>query len=127
MLFSGNSIWYPVIMFAALRIGGIVSGASPAYGVEEMVYALKTAEARFLVMDGRDEEKLQVGLEAAKRVGIEEEQVFVMEKKELGRGFISVKELAELGKDEKQTEELRIPAEQTNRDVCAFLCFRWVT
>lgn len=124
MLFSGNSIWYPVMMFAALRIGGIVSGASPAYGVEEMVYALKTAEARFLVMDGRDKDKLEVGLAAAKRAGIEKERVFVMETNELGREFVSVKELAELGREEKQIEEFQVPTGQTNRDICAFLCFR---
>jgi len=29
-LFSQNSIWYPVAMHATLRVGGRVSGASPA-------------------------------------------------------------------------------------------------
>lgn len=31
-LFSPNTVWYPVAMFGTLRAGGVVSGASPAYG-----------------------------------------------------------------------------------------------
>lgn len=31
-LFSPNTVWYAVAMFGALRVGGVVSGASPAYG-----------------------------------------------------------------------------------------------
>lgn len=48
-LFSQNTIWYPVALHATLRVGGKISGASPAYNVEEMTYALKKAEARFLM------------------------------------------------------------------------------
>ena len=33
-LFSGNTVWYSVAMFSAVRIGGVVSGASPAYTVD---------------------------------------------------------------------------------------------
>lgn len=31
-LFAPNTVWYPVAMFGTLRAGGVVSGASPAYG-----------------------------------------------------------------------------------------------
>lgn len=31
-LFSPNTVWYTVAMFGTLRAGGVVSGASPAYG-----------------------------------------------------------------------------------------------
>lgn len=47
-LFSQNTIWYPVAMHATLRVGGKVSGASPAYNVEEMTYALQKADAKFV-------------------------------------------------------------------------------
>jgi 4-coumarate--CoA ligase len=47
-LFSPNTVWYPCAMFGAIRAGGVVSGASPAYNTEEMTYALKTADAKFL-------------------------------------------------------------------------------
>lgn len=34
-LFSPNTVWYPVAMFGTLRAGGVVSGASPAYGEQK--------------------------------------------------------------------------------------------
>ena len=40
-LFSQNTVWYPIAMHATMRVGGRISGASPAYNVEEMTYALK--------------------------------------------------------------------------------------
>ena len=36
-------------MWAALRVGGCVNGASPAYNAEEMAYALKTAQSKVLL------------------------------------------------------------------------------
>lgn len=36
-LFSPNTVWYPVAMFGTLRAGGVVSGASPAYGMSSGV------------------------------------------------------------------------------------------
>jgi 4-coumarate--CoA ligase len=47
-LFSQNTIYYPLAMHAALRVGGKVSGASPAYNIEEMTYALEKADAKFI-------------------------------------------------------------------------------
>lgn len=34
-LFSPNTVWYTVAMFGTLRAGGVISGASPAYGEYE--------------------------------------------------------------------------------------------
>lgn len=48
-LFSQNNIWYPIAMHATLRVGGKVSGASPAYNLDEMTYALQKGEAKFLM------------------------------------------------------------------------------
>ncbi|KKY28390.1 putative 4-coumarate- ligase [Diplodia seriata] len=48
-LFSQNSVWYPIAMHGALRAGARVSGASPAYGVDEMAYALRTAKTRVMI------------------------------------------------------------------------------
>jgi len=75
-LFSPNTICYPVAMLAVNRIGGIISGASPAYNVEEMTYALKTAGAKFLfTVPG----SMGVAAEAAKNAGIGKERVFLLE------------------------------------------------
>ena len=81
-LFSQNSIWYPVAMHATLRVGGKVSGASPAYNVEEMTYALKTADAKFLMTHPNS---MDVAVQAAKNAGIPKKNLFLLEG-EMGGG-----------------------------------------
>lgn len=108
-------------MFGALRAGGVVSGASPAYNVEEMSYALKTAEAKFLfTVPG----SMQVAAAAAKNAGIPQECVFLLE----GQmpGFTTMSELLEIGKSygsAGQIEPFKLPAGKKNKDVCGFLSF----
>lgn len=47
-----NSIWYPVAVFAALRLGVVVAAASPEYGPKELEYAVETTKASIIVVDG---------------------------------------------------------------------------
>lgn len=75
-LFSPNTVWYPCAMFGTLRAGGVVSGASPAYNVEEMSYALKTGEAKFLFTIPSS---MAVAAAAAKNAGIPQSNVFLLE------------------------------------------------
>lgn len=119
-LFSRNTIWYPVAMFAAIRAGGMVSGASPAYNVEEMTHVLKTADARFLATSPTS---IKVAEEAAKNVGIPKEHIFLLEGEV--DGYTSIKQLVEIGKGygEQQTKACKIPHGKKNKDVCAFLSF----
>lgn len=100
-------------MHAALRVGGRVSGASPAYNVEEMTYALKTADAKFLLTHPNS---MEVAREAAQKAGIPRERLFLLEG-EL-EGFRTVKELIEMGRREEQVEYFRIPEGKSNFDVC---------
>ncbi|GAB7365988.1 hypothetical protein MBLNU230_g7315t1 [Neophaeotheca triangularis] len=118
-LFSQNTIWYPVAMHATLRVGGKVSGASPAYNVEEMAYALKTADAKFLMTHPNS---MEVATAAAEKVGIPKNRLFLLEG-EL-EGYTTVKELVEMGRKQKeQAEVFSIPKGKTNMDVCGFLSF----
>jgi 4-coumarate--CoA ligase len=113
-LFSQNSIWYPVAMHATLRVGGKVSGASPAYNVEEMVYALQTAEAKFLMTHPNS---MEVALRAASDAGISRENVFLLEGEM--EGHKSIKNLIEMGRKEKeQAPYFTIPKGKTNFDIC---------
>lgn len=57
-------------MLGTLRAGGRVSGASPAYNEEEMTYALKTADAKFLMTHPNS---MDVAVAAAKNAGIPKE------------------------------------------------------
>jgi acyl-coenzyme A synthetase/AMP-(fatty) acid ligase len=108
-------------MLAVNRVAGIVSGASPAYNLEEMTYALKTANAKFLfTVPG----SMGVAAEAAKTAGIGRERVFLLEGKM--EGFKTMEELLELGESEGekgQVQEYRLKEGERNGDLCGFLSF----
>lgn len=120
-LFSPNTIWYPVAMHAITRVGAIVSGASPAYNVEEMAYALKTGGAKFLMtVPG----SMEVAAAAAKEAGLKAECVFLLDGEM--EGFKTVKNLIAVGKSYgagAQIEPYEIPQGKTNGDICGFLSF----
>jgi len=120
-LFSPNTIWYPVAMLGVSRVGGIVSGASPAYNVEEMTYALKTAKAKFLMtMPG----SMDVAAKAAEAAGIEKSNVFLLEG-ELN-GHTAMRELLEIGRsygEMGQVEPYDLKGGERNGDLCGFLSF----
>ncbi|KAH6648332.1 hypothetical protein BKA67DRAFT_574528 [Truncatella angustata] len=120
-LFSRNSIWYPVTLFAAVRIGGVVSGASPAYNVEEMTYALKTANAKFLATHPSS---MAVAARAAENAGIPQSHVFLLEGSL--EGYTTVQDLIKVGKsygDAGQVAPFELPKGKKNKDICAFLSF----
>jgi len=120
-LFSQNTIWYPVAMFGTLRVGGVVSGASPAYNVEEMTYALETGHAKFLMTHPTS---MDVAIAAAKNAGIPKENLFLLEDKM--DGYRTIQDLIEMGKGEGeggQVDTFKIPAGKTNFDVCGYLSF----
>ncbi|GAB7355392.1 hypothetical protein MBLNU459_g5913t1 [Dothideomycetes sp. NU459] len=120
-LFSQNTIWYPVAMLGTLRAGGVVSGASPAYNVEEMSYALRTAGAKFLMTHPAS---MEVAVAAAAQAGIPKSRLFLLEGEMYG--FTTVKQLIEMGRRQGsggQTPSFKIPKGKTNGDVCGFLSF----
>lgn len=101
-------------MHATLRVGGKVSGASPAYNVEEMTYALKTADAKFLMTHPNS---MDVAVQAAKNAGIPNENLFLLEGGVAGH--TTIKELIEMGRKEKeQVPYFTIPEDKTNFDIC---------
>ena len=108
-------------MFGTLRAGGVVSGASPAYNTEEMTYALKTADAKFLfTVPG----SMEVAAAAAKNAGIPKENVFLLEGKVDGHKTMA--QLLEEGKSYGETgqiEQFRLPKGKKNSEVCGFLSF----
>ncbi|KAH8430861.1 acyl--CoA ligase [Aspergillus melleus] len=120
-LFSPNTIWYPVAMLATVRVGGIVSGASPAYNIEETTYALKTAKAKYLMTVPSS---MEVAIPAAKNAGIPADRIFLLEGED--DGYMNVQELCDIGKsfgDDGQVAPFELADGETNRDVCGFLSF----
>jgi 4-coumarate--CoA ligase len=119
-LFSQNTIWYPVAMFSVLRAGGRVSGASPAYTVDEMTYALKMGQTK-LFMTTPD--NLKVALEAADNAGISRDRIILLEGEE--EGFTTLHDLIEFGRGigRNQVPAYKIPRKKSNKDICGFLSF----
>lgn len=120
-LFSPNTIWYPVAMHSITRVAGVISGASPAYNVEEMTYALKTGRAKFLMtVPG----SMEVAIAAAKAAGLKREHVFLLEGKL--DGYKSLRDLIEIGKafgETGQVEAYQLPKDKSNGELCGFLSF----
>ncbi|KAF2687843.1 acetyl-CoA synthetase-like protein [Lentithecium fluviatile CBS 122367] len=120
-LFSQNTVWYPVAMFAGLRAGAAISGASPAYNAEEMTFALKTADAKFLMTTPGS---MEVASKSAEAAGLPKSNVFLLEGKL--DGYTTIKELIEIGRsygESGQSPAFNIPPGKKNKDVCAFLSF----
>lgn len=101
--------------------GAKISGASPAYNVDEMAYALKTADAKFLMTAPGS---MEVATGAAKEAGLARENMFLLE----GRleGYATVHELIDIGKSygaNGQIPSYKFPQGKGNKDVCGFLSF----
>jgi 4-coumarate--CoA ligase len=120
LLFSQNTIWYPITMLAAIRAGGKVCGASPAYGFEEMAFALKVAQAKFLFTVPSS---IEVAVTAAKEAGIRQSNIFLLEG--TMPGYTTVQDLIKIGQSygSNQAVPASIPKHLTNGQVCGFLCF----
>ncbi|KAI1338176.1 4-coumarate-CoA ligase [Xylariaceae sp. FL0016] len=121
-LFSPTSVWYPVVMWAVVRAGGRINGASPAYTAEEMAHALRTADTKIMVTAP---ECLEVALEAARQVGLAQDRVLLLETTAKTE-FTSVQSLVreiEADADGDITPFYRIPPGKTNRDICGYLNF----
>ena len=114
-LFAGNSIYYPVAIWAALRVGGRVNGASPAYGVDEMVHAMKTANSRIVFTLPSC---LDIATEAAQVVGLGKDRIVLLE------GSVeSTRNLEELIGEGKRLEKVpvwTIPTGSSNKDICGY-------
>ncbi|KAF2816941.1 4-coumarate-CoA ligase 2 [Mytilinidion resinicola] len=76
LLFSGNSVFFPVVILGIVMAGGIFTGANPSYVVRELAYQLKDSGAKFLICS---EASLATGIEAAKAVGLSEDNVFAFD------------------------------------------------
>lgn len=108
-------------MFAVNRIGGIVSGASPAYNVEEMTYALEKAGSKFLFTSPSS---IDVAEAAAAKAGLDKSKIFLLEGAKDGYGTVA--ELVNMGEsygERAQVPPYRLPRGKANTNLCGFLSF----
>lgn len=115
-LFAGNSIYYPVAIWAALRVGGRVNGASPAYGVEEMVHAMKTANSNIVFTLPSC---LDIATQAAKAVGLRKDRIILLEGS--AEGTRNLEDLIGEGKRLDEVRVWKIPTGSSNRDICGYV------
>jgi 4-coumarate--CoA ligase len=126
LLFSGNDLFYPVVFMGVIMAGGIFTGANPNYVARELAFQLKDSEAKFLLIA---ESSIDTGTEAAKLVGMPEENVFIFDdtiydsnpppSREEHRGYRSWGHLVASPNDAKTFEwdDLRQPEDACQRTV----------
>lgn len=114
-LFAGNSIYYPVAIWAALRVGGRVNGASPAYGIEEMVHAMKTANSSIVFTLPSC---LDVAMQAAEVVGLGQDRIVLLEGSV--EGTRNLEDLIGEGKRLDEVPVWKIPVGSSNKDICGY-------
>jgi acyl-CoA synthetase (AMP-forming)/AMP-acid ligase II len=115
-LFAGNSIYYPVAIWAALRVGGRVNGASPAYGVEEMVHAMKTANSSIVFTLPSC---LDIAKQAAKVVGLGKDRIVLLEGSV--KGTRNLEDLIGEGVRLDEVPVWTIPTGSSNKDFCGYV------
>jgi len=76
LLFSGNTLLFPVLFMGVVMAGGIFSGANPTYIARELAHQLRDSDARYLICAGGS---LETGIGAAEMVGMGRERVFVFD------------------------------------------------
>ena len=105
-------------MWAVVRAGGRLNGASPAYTAEEMTHALKTADSKIVMTLPS---ALPVALAAAASSGIPRSHVLLLEG--TAEGFVSVQQLIDENEVVAAEKAWAIPKGKTNKEVCGFLNF----
>ncbi|CAD0081713.1 unnamed protein product [Aureobasidium vineae] len=76
LLFSGNTLFFPVVFLGTIMAGGVFTGANPTYVARELAYQLQDSGARFLLCA---EASLDTGIEAADTIGLSHDKVFVFD------------------------------------------------
>jgi 4-coumarate--CoA ligase len=76
LLFSGNSIFFPVVIVGTIMAGGIFTGANPTYTPRELAYQATDSGARFLITS---EGSVDTAIAAAKLAKLPESSVFLFD------------------------------------------------
>lgn len=76
MLFSGNNVFFPVVIMGVIMSGGIFTGANPSYSSRELAHQLKDADCRFMLTSPVGSE---IALQAAEAVGMPRDNIYVFD------------------------------------------------
>ncbi|KAM0267509.1 hypothetical protein ACHAPA_005797 [Fusarium lateritium] len=122
-IFSLNTIDFVTAIYGVHRLSGIVTPANAAYSVDELMHQLKSSGAKALITCTT---LLETALEASKRVGISEENVFLFDiphtEPSSKYAHASVEDLINEGSKLDNLDQLEWTEGQGARQT-AFLCF----
>ncbi|KAF1983134.1 acetyl-CoA synthetase-like protein [Aulographum hederae CBS 113979] len=76
LLFSGNTLYFPVIIHGVIMAGGVFTGANPTFVARELAYQLQDSGARFLIAA---EGSLEIATEAASAIGFPKQHIFAFD------------------------------------------------
>ncbi|KAJ3733320.1 phenylacetyl-CoA ligase [Lentinula guzmanii] len=76
LIFSRNHVDYPIAIWAVHRLGGIVSGANPDFVSNELLYQIRTCNAKLILVHP---DALETAVTAASRAGIALDRVIVFD------------------------------------------------
>ncbi|KAF5228930.1 hypothetical protein FAUST_10729 [Fusarium austroamericanum] len=120
-IFSLNTIDYIPITHAVHRLNGIVTPVSFTASAAELEQQLRSSKAKALVTC---EPLIQVALEAAKRCGLPDSRIFLLElpNQECKAPFKTVTQLVDSGKQLPEVPSFQWPQGQGAKQV-AYLCY----
>lgn len=119
VVYSRNSLYFPIAALATVRVGGIACGASPDYNSDELSHTLRISKAKFIFTapDIADS-----AFAAAAKVGISKQNVFLVEGTR--QGMKNVETLIDEGRRlSRQVEFWKLPSGKTNKQICGYLGF----
>ncbi|KAI5927089.1 hypothetical protein F4810DRAFT_723435 [Camillea tinctor] len=73
LLFSGNTIFSPIIFMGVLMAGGVFTGANPGFVSRELTHQLKDSGASFLIAA---DSRMEVAVEAATEAGLSRDRIY---------------------------------------------------
>ncbi|OTA90993.1 hypothetical protein M434DRAFT_33125 [Hypoxylon sp. CO27-5] len=73
LLFSGNSLFTPVVFMGILMAGGVFTGANPSFVARELAYQLKDSGASFLIAG---DASMETAVEAAAQAGLPKGRIY---------------------------------------------------
>ncbi|KIW26349.1 uncharacterized protein PV07_09449 [Cladophialophora immunda] len=73
LLYSGNSLYFPILYWGTVAAGCVFTGCSPSASVAELIYQLKDSDAKLIIASSAG---ITTALEAASQVGIPKGRVF---------------------------------------------------
>lgn len=119
-IFSTNHIYYPVVIWAVHRLGGVVSTANPAYTPDELLHQLTTSKTTLIVVQP---EFLETALAAGKKAGIPTERIVTLGSGNSPGTYSTIEDLTAYGSKQKLNfvEKQLEPGEAKKK--VAFLCF----